>query len=268
MTKSDATGRDVGDSSAGRTVLVTGANRGLGQETARELARRGFRVIATSRGPERTPDRPGAIEHRPLDVACPRSIAALARELAGERRAIDVLINNAAIALDGFDAEVARRTVAVNFTGALGVTEALLDSIPRGGTVVMVSSGVGELFGLRPEVRARFADPGLTRDSLIALVDSFVADVAAGHHRDRGWPSSAYQVSKAGLNALVRVLAPDLAARGIRVVAVCPGWVRTDMGGVHATRSLAEGAASIVWAATLTDGTTGGFFRDGVLIPW
>jgi carbonyl reductase 1 len=276
MTEIEATGRDVGDSPEGRTVLVTGANRGLGRETARELARRGLRVIATSRGPGHAQDRGvdreaeliGAIEHRLLDVADTYSIAALAQNLAAERRAVDVLINNAAIALDGFNAEVARRTVAVNFTGALRVTEALLDLIPRGGTVVMVSSGVGELSGLRPEVRARFADPGLTRERLIALMESFVTDVAAGRHREHGWPSSAYQVTKAGLNALVRVLAPDLAARGIRIVAVCPGWVRTDMGGVHATRSLAEGASSIVWAATLTDGTTGGFFRDGQPIPW
>ncbi len=280
MTKTEATGRDVGDSTERRTVLVTGANRGLGGETSRELARRGLRVIATSRGPDHgqargqdramdpEPDLTGAIEHRPLDVADTYSIAALAESLAAEHRAVDVLINNAAIALDGFNAEVARRTVAVNFTGTLRVTEALLDLIPRGGTVVMVSSGVGELSGLRPEVRARFADPGLTRERLIALMESFVTDVAAGRHREHGWPSSAYQVTKAGLNGLVRVLAPDLAARGIRIVAVCPGWVRTDMGGVHATRSVAEGASSIVWAATLTDGTTGGFFRDGQPIPW
>ncbi len=272
MTRSAATGRDTDDRSPGRTVLVTGANRGLGRETCRELARRGFRVIATSRGPDREPDRDpdrtGAIEHRALDVSSADSIAALAHGLATEGRTIDVLINNAAIALDDFDAEVARQTVAVNFTGPLRVTEALLPWIPRGGTVVMVSSGVGELSGLRPEVRARFADPGLTRDSLIALLDRFVADVAAGRHSERGWPSSAYQVTKAGLNALVRVLAAELSGRGTRVVAVCPGWVRTDMGGVHASRSLAEGAASIVWAATLTDGTTGGFFRDGEPIPW
>jgi carbonyl reductase 1 len=258
---------------AGRTVLVTGSSRGLGRETCRELARRGFHVIATSRDPDQARDlaeeltgRGGAAEHHGLDVEDADSIAALAAHLRG--RSVDVLVNNAAIALDGFDAEVARRTIAINFTGALAVTDAILPLMPRGAGIVMVSSGVGGLSDLGPEARARLADRGLTRDALIALMQRFVADVQAGRHRAEGWPSSAYQVSKAGLNALVRVLAPELSGRGIGINAVCPGWVRTDMGGSHAPRGLAEGAASIVWAAALTDGTTGGFFRDGAAIPW
>jgi carbonyl reductase 1 len=267
----------MSDSNA-RTVLVTGANRGLGRETCRQLAGRGFRVIATSRDAGRdsalageltgelSADGEGTVEHEELDVADSGSIAALAARLAGRR--LDVLVNNAAIALDGFDAQVAASTVAVNFTGALRLTEALLPLLPRGGSIVMVSSGVGELSGFEAAIRARFADPGLTRDGLVALMQSFVADVEAGRHRAAGWPSSAYQVSKAGMNALVRVLAPELKPGGIRIVAVCPGWVRTDMGGRNASRSVAEGAASIVWAATLEDGPTGGFFRDGKQIAW
>jgi NAD(P)-dependent dehydrogenase (short-subunit alcohol dehydrogenase family) len=86
-------------------------------------------------------------------------------------------------------------------------------------------------------------------------------------HREAGWPSSAYRVSKAGLNALVRVLSPSLAARRIRVNAVCPGWVRTDMGGAAASRSVERGAASILWA-TSASGPTGGFFRDGKPLEW
>ena len=258
---------------ARRTVLVTGSSRGLGRETCRDLAHRGFHVIATSRDPEQARDlaaelthRGGAAEHHALDVEDPASIATLAAHLGG--RSIDVLVNNAAIALDGFDAEVARRTIAVNFTGALAMTDAILPLMPRGAGIVMVSSGVGGLSDLRPSIRARLSDRTLTRATLIAQMQSFVTDVESGRHRAEGWPSSAYQVSKAGLNALVRVLAPELSPRGIRINAVCPGWVRTDMGGSHAPRGLSDGAASIVWAATLTDDTTGGFFRDGAAIPW
>jgi len=182
--------------------------------------------------------------------------------------AIDVLVNNAGIAMDGFNAEVARRTIDANFLGALRVTEALLPMILSGGTIVMVSSGMGELSGVDDRLRARFTDPKLTRDALVALVREFVDDVAAGRHRERGWPSSGYRVSKIALNALVRVWAPELAARKIIINAVCPGWVRTDMGGRGASRSVEKGAGSIVWAATRTHEPTGGFFRDGRRIDW
>ncbi|HTE54589.1 MAG TPA: SDR family NAD(P)-dependent oxidoreductase [Kofleriaceae bacterium] len=266
--------RGAGDAPGDRTALVTGASRGLGRETCRGLARSGHRVILTSRdvdtgraAAEELTGAGHAVEHRQLDVEDPASVAALAAQLSAAGVRLDVLVNNAGIALDGFDAEVARRTVEVNFTGALRVTDALLPLVRDGGAVVMVSSGVGELSSLGPAARARLAATDLTRAALIDHMRAFVDDVAAGRHREAGWPSSAYQVSKAGMNALVRVLAPELARRGIRINAVCPGWVRTDMGGPHATRSLAEGAASVLWAAAV-DGPTGGFFRDGKSIPW
>ena len=135
--------------------------------------------------------------------------------------------------------------------GPLRVTEALLPLMPAGGVVVMVSSGMGELAGLDAGLRARFTDPALTRDALVDLMDAFVADVAAGRHRERGWPSNAYRVSKIGLNALVRVWAPAFAERRIAINAVCPGGCAPDMGGRGASRSVDKGAASIVWAATL-----------------
>jgi NAD(P)-dependent dehydrogenase (short-subunit alcohol dehydrogenase family) len=132
-----------------------------------------------------------------------------------------------------------------------------------------VSSGMGELTGYGPELKQRFLAPDLDRDALDALMREFVEEVRRGQHVQKGWPSNASRVSKAGLNALVRVLAPRLAARGIAVNAVCPGWVRTDMGGAGASRPVSAGAASVVWAATLpAGGPSGGFFRDGKPIPW
>jgi NAD(P)-dependent dehydrogenase (short-subunit alcohol dehydrogenase family) len=133
----------------------------------------------------------------------------------------------------------------------------------------MVSSGVGELSGLSGPIRRELASQTLTIEKLRALTESFVAAVADDTWRDGGWPGSAYRLSKAALNALARLLAADLAPRRIKVNAVCPGWVRTRMGGSSATRGIVEGTKSILWAATLPeDGPTGGFFRDGRKIRW
>src|SRR5690606_29131211 len=100
-----------------------------------------------------------------------------------------------------------RRTIDANVYGPLRVTDALLPLLPDGGTIVMVSSGVGELSGLSPTIRKRFAAPDLTRDDVLGLVESFVDAVVRGRYREAGWPGSAYRVSKAALNALTRILA-------------------------------------------------------------
>jgi carbonyl reductase 1 len=255
---------------AKRTALVTGAGQGIGLEICRQLAAAGLDVILTSRD-EKT-GRAAAdkldVAYRRLDVTKPSDITALAADLRAEDRAIDILINNAAVSLDGFNSGVVEKTLAANFFGALAVTEGLLPLIPDGGAIVMVSSGMAELHAYSPEIRARFADPQLTTKRLVALVNEFAATVAAGNHTAKGWPSSAYRVSKAALVALTRVLARDLALRHIRVNAACPGWVRTRMGGKSAPRSVEHGAASIVWAALIDDATTGGFFRDGKPATW
>ncbi|HVZ14183.1 MAG TPA: SDR family NAD(P)-dependent oxidoreductase, partial [Bauldia sp.] len=188
--------------------------------------------------------------------------------LRNDKRRLDVLVNNAGISMHGFDSDVVRTTLDVNFLGALHVTEGLLPLVADGGNIVFVSSGMGELHAYSKAIQARFRDPRLTRDMLVALVDEFIAGVAAGNHEAKGWPSSAYRVSKAALVALTHVLARDLASRHIRVNAVCPGWVRTRMGGSSASRPVEQGARSVVWAAELADATTGGFFRDGRPATW
>jgi NAD(P)-dependent dehydrogenase (short-subunit alcohol dehydrogenase family) len=206
---------------------------------------------------------------RPLDVDNEASIAALGAGLARDGIALDVLVNNAAISLDGFDERVARETIRTNFLAPMHVTDGLAPRLRDHANLVMVSSGAGELTGFSAKLKNAFLDPGLTRAALVALTEDFIGEVADGTFQRKGWPGSAYKVSKAALNALTRILAGELKPRGIRVNAVCPGWVKTDMGGPYASRTVAEGARSILWAATLADdGPSGGFFRDGRPIPW
>lgn len=257
-------------------TVVTGANRGLGLETCRQLAGRGIRVMLTSRdaaqgraAADRLRSQGLAVRHHPLDVIDPASVAALADTLRREGGRIDALINNAGVALEGFDADVARRTLAVNCFGVMAVTDRLLPLLAPNGRIVMVSSAMGQTDGLSPALRDQFLDPALTRDGLVDLLNRFVRDVAAGRHLERGWPANAYRISKVGLNAFTRIMVRELAASAVRVNAVSPGWVRTAMGGPGASRTVEEGARGIAWAALMgPDGPTGGFFRDGQPIPW
>jgi NAD(P)-dependent dehydrogenase (short-subunit alcohol dehydrogenase family) len=258
--------------SAAPIAVVTGGNRGLGLETCRKLARQGFSVVLAARDLDAAAraaagiSGEGLVQPWQLDVTSPESVDTFARRAGQELKRIHVLVNNAGIALKGFDAGVVERTLAVNFFGALRVTQSLEALLDDGGNIVMVSSGMGELSAYSPELRARFLDPALSLDALLALIDEFVDAVKSGQHERKGWPSSAYRVSKASLNAVTRILARD---QRRHVNAVCPGWVRTDMGGSGASRSVDHGASGIVWAATLgAGGPSGGFFRDGKPIPW
>jgi len=259
-----------------RWAVVTGANRGIGLEVCRQLAVAGVRAILTARDgatARAAADKLGGaragVEARPLDVTDPAGVAAFAEGLAAAPGRLDILVNNAGVSLSGFDEAVARRTLAVNVYGALAVTEALLPLMGPGARIVNVSSGMGELSALGPARQAALLDETLTREGLAALMEEFARDVAQGQAQRRGWPASAYRVSKAGLNALTRILARDLAGRGIGVNSVCPGWVRTGMGGRFAPRGPAKGAETIVWAALLPpDGPSGGFFRDRQAIGW
>jgi carbonyl reductase 1 len=245
-----------------RIAVVTGANRGIGQAIAQGLDARGFHVMSAARSPRDAEASFG--ETVALDVTEPQSVAALASELR-KRGGANVLVNNAGVSLDGFDETVAARTLETNFFGAMRVTDALVPSMQDRARIVMVSSGLGTLSHIRGDLRQRFEDPELTRDALVELMQSFVRDVASGVHARHGWPSSAYSVSKVGLNALVRVMARELAGdpRRILINAADPGWVRTRMGGSSAPRSVEEGARTPVWLAELPEsGPSGGFFRD------
>ena len=229
-----------------KTVLITGSNKGIGFETARQLGRKGFRVLISGRDEGRLtdalqkllPENPdaGALL---MDVSDERSIAEAAQNLAASGQRLDVLINNAAILRKDdrrilqADEEVYLETVDTNCHGPLRVVKAFLPYLNSTARIINISSGGGSM-----------SDP-------------------VG-----GW-SPAYCASKTLLNALTRHLAYELAERGIAVNAVCPGWVRTDMGGSGASRTVEKGAETPVWlAAEASQRLTGKFFRDKREIPW
>jgi NAD(P)-dependent dehydrogenase (short-subunit alcohol dehydrogenase family) len=261
-----------------QVALVTGANRGIGAEIARQLAAEGYFVWLGSREPgaaarivEAIRAEGGRADAVKLDVTSQRDIDAAIDHIGRASGGLDALVNNAGIAAKGFDLEILRRTLATNFYGALHTTDRSLRILRRHGRVVMVSSNLGHRAILPAVHRARISAPDLSRAELLRFVSEYVEAVAAGHHAEAGWPSSAYRMSKIAMTTLAAVLSRELESdpRGLLINACCPGWVRTDMGGPGADRSLAVGADTPVWLATLPpDGPRGGFFRDRAPAEW
>jgi len=227
-----------------KTAVVTGANRGIGFETSRELAGRGFHVVLTARNLaagaralKRLQADGLSVELRKLDVTSADDALALARHLRETRGRVDVLVNNAGILPDNdgtldVSAVTLMEILNTNTLGAVRMIQALAPLMPKGGRIVNVSSGLGAL-------------------------------------GEMGGGQLGYRMSKTALNAVTRVFAAELAARGIAVNSVCPGWVKTDMGGAGATRSVEQGAETVVWlAADAAARESGGFFRDKHPIPW
>ena len=249
-----------------RSALVTGGNRGIGQQVARVLAGDGWDVLVGSRD-RKTGDAAaarlrketgGRLKAVELDVTSDASVATCAQKLKDGAIRLDALVNNAGVYGAARGAGGVATTIETNFFGPLRVTLALLPLLRDGATITNVTSGLGSLDNLDPSRRRLLGDPALTRD---ALVDAMHELVAAG---GKGWGTDAYGVSKAALDALTRIFARELAPRQIRVNSTCPGWVRTDMGGRNAPRSVEQGAASVLWGVTATE--TGGVFRDGVRV--
>jgi NAD(P)-dependent dehydrogenase (short-subunit alcohol dehydrogenase family) len=218
-------------------ALVSGASRGIGAEIARELAvDHGFLVFAGARNPDDV-DPVDGIEPIRLDVTDQATVDATRDRIASDPGRLDALVNNAGIYGDpigaaDYDLDGAHQVLEVNTFGPWRLIEAFLPLMRESSQprIVNVSSGGGQL-----------------------------SDMNGGR--------AAYRVSKAALNALTRTLASD--ERWVKVNTMCPGWVRTDMGGSAAPRSVEEGADTAVWLATLPDdGPTGGFFRDRKPIPW
>jgi NAD(P)-dependent dehydrogenase (short-subunit alcohol dehydrogenase family) len=231
-----------------RVALVTGANRGIGLETAKQLAEKGHRVILGSRDISlgekavKKISKGNSVSAVQLDVTKQESVDLAERRVRSDHGRLDILVNNAGILIDETDLPsetdlaIARRTLETNLFGAWRMCKAFIPLMKKKkyGRIVNVSSGAGSFESMEEELY-----------------------------------SPAYSLSKASLNALTVLLARELQNTNILVNAVCPGWVRTDMGGRSAPRSVEQGADTAVWLATLGDGgPTGKFFRDRKVINW
>ncbi len=228
-----------------KIALVTGANRGIGYEICRQLARMNMQVILTARDSVKgqiAVEKLGQpnVEFFPLDVADSASVQAISEYVQSQYGRLDVLVNNAGIYPDEgvsvFDISLAllKETFEINTFGAFLTCQAFVPLMQKHnyGRVVNVSSGAGAI-------------------------------------TDMGGYLAAYKLSKVALNALTRIVADEVRRYNIKVNAMCPGWVRTDMGGANAPRSVEEGADTAIWLATLPDnGPTNGFFRDRQPIDW
>ena len=232
-------------------AIVTGGSRGLGFETARQLGKLGYRLVIASKDKKRLAAAAKALKAqgydvtaKPLDVASSRAVTAFGK-WAAKLGPVAVLVNAAGIlpetsgaysgkgatVLGAGDKEVVD-TLTVNAMGPWRLCKVIAPLLADNGRIVNVSSGMG----------------GLT-------------EMGSGYF--------GYRASKAALNVLTRTLARELEPRGVMVNSICPGWVKTDMGGPNATRTVKQGASGIVWAATLpVGGPSGGFFRDGQPIAW
>ena len=165
--------------------------------------------------------------------------------------------------------EQATNTVKTNFTGTLNVTRALLPLMRPGGRIVMVSSTSGRLSIVQPHLQEQFSSTSLTEQQLVSLMDQFVQHVKAGDHTAKGWPTTAYGVSKVGMTAFTKIIARELSHTDILVNACCPGWVRTDMAGQNAPGSPDQGAETPVYLAMLPPNSPSGeFWRDKKIMSW
>ncbi|WP_321281875.1 SDR family oxidoreductase [Marinifilum fragile] len=229
-----------------KTALVSGSNRGIGFASVKELLKKGYRVILTARSQEdgkkafEKLKSFGELHFHQLDVSNEVSVKQIAEYVENNFGHLDILINNAGINYDTWhsafnaDLEEVHQTLETNLFGAWRLAQAFIPNMKKQkyGRIVNVSSGLGAL-----------------------------SNMSAG--------TPGYSISKAAMNVLTIKLSQELKRNNILVNSVCPGWVRTDMGGSTAPRDPQKGAETIVWAAELEDkGATGKFFRDMEEIEW
>ena len=242
-------------SEIGKVALVTGANKGIGYEIARGLAQKGMTVLLASRDLGRAGAACGKLAEEGhsaipmlLDVTQPETIQAAARQIEAGHGKLDVLVNNAGIAQEWqskpstVDLALVRRTYDTNVFGPMLMIQAMLPLLLRSpaGRIVNVSSSLGSL--------------GLTSDPASPLSKFFILG---------------YNTSKSALNAVTIQFANELRDTPIKVNAVCPGYVATDMNNHSGPRTPEQGARIAIEMATIpADGPTGGYFNDAGRIPW
>lgn len=278
-----------------KVVLVTGANKGIGYGIICGLAKTAgsspgrLALILASRdeargqkAAEEARKKAGAnanvdIVVAQLDVCSKESIKRAVDEIKAKFGGIDILVNNAGWAAkgDAFDSQVVQDTFAPNYYGLVAVTEMVLPVLRPNGRIIHVSSGVGQLSILKSEeLRARFSSPKLDKEGLDALVKEFEDSVADRTYSSKGWPRSAYGVSKAAVTAHAGILSrmQEVKEKNVMVFAVDPGWCRTDMAGDHAPKSADQGAETPVHLCVAPDSEVvhgnGKYWYEGAVVEW
>jgi len=231
-----------------KIVLVTGSNKGIGLEIVKQLAKLGYNVILTSRNESlglnsvnKLKEEGLNVDYHQLDVVDDNSIDNAYKYVENKYGKLDVLVNNAGVFLENqenssffnSDIEVIKDIMEVNFFGVLKVSKKFVNLLKKSNDprIINLSSGMGQLINM-------------------------------------GGGYIGYRISKASLNALTKIMSNELKVYNIKVNSMCPGWVKTDMGGPNAVRELPQGADTAVWLATVENSPTGKFFRDRKEIPW
>ena len=269
-----------------KVIVVTGSNKGIGKAVVEKLLQEAPEfnvVIMTSRDTERGNAAKQEIEqsgiangrlvYHQLDVIDKQSIEIFRQYIEANYNKIDVLINNAGIAFKGnaWGGEVARATIQTNLHGMMYVTEGLLPVMKEGGHIINVTSMAGKFKKIPDEnLRNKFLSTEMTREELLRLAEDFIEGVEQDNWRERGWQGSTYSVSKVLANGYTRVLDRELKAQGrnLRVNAMCPGWIATDMAGPNATGTVEEGARTPVMLAKYTGQESGRFWENQQMKEW
>ncbi|KAF2226453.1 hypothetical protein BDZ85DRAFT_315972 [Elsinoe ampelina] len=286
-----------------RVAAVTGANKGIGLAIVRQLALQypqspfhsgSFLIYLTARSAERGAEAVKTINNDPqlkeakvlaqdggdttikfkaLDISNTMSIRDFAESLHKDHPdGIDFVINNAGIAMEGFDANVVKTTLETNYYGTLEATQTLLPIIKKGGRLVNVASMSGHLNKYSNDVRKNFISAAETGvPECTSMMETFKQAVSDGKEKELGWPPAAYAVSKAGEIAFTKAIAKEQAANGkdVLINACCPGFVNTDMTKGRGQKTPDQGALTPVMLA-LHDikGKTGEFWQSEKMIEW
>ncbi|MEK6780333.1 MAG: SDR family NAD(P)-dependent oxidoreductase [Bacteroidota bacterium] len=225
-----------------KVILITGANRGIGKEIARQMAKKDWQVIVTARDHSKAHQVATEIGSNAwgmqLDVLDETSIMEAASMVDKKQGKLDVLVNNAGVignhAMLDFDLNQITNVMGTNLMGPVRTSKYFMSLLKKSeeGRIINISSGMGEMASL--------------------------------NHGGYG----AYRLSKAALNSFTMLLASELVDTKLKAFSMCPGWVKTEMGGKNAPRSLEKGAETAIWLATEKNVVSGKFYRDKKVIDW